>query len=789
MFANNTNIKGYKELSPDMRKNKKAVKEYNNLLESVGMKEPKYVDISQEEMYSYIHKIEERYKQKEGIFSVNESDAYLSLTPFDWIGSISLSGIFSPLKWLAAFLAGATALLLAGLIKALKEGKKQIAIARVRDWIKSLVILADGGYKKSRKTKDSLFLIEARARRDILQAAVMAGYSAGLDIPEKTNEPANPIESAKNESIDLNGMDCFLFEAKDNNPPAGIVYNGQTYSIDEEGWNALKTQLTKDGVNFDDAKLSMVKDGVTLNLNNKDSVLKAFGKTREDLNTNSQNNIEDAEYEEVKDSSMSSNLAPYNQNTGLSVVNNSQNNSRNSNGNNTSTALVPVNNQSSNTIVRTPHNIEDAEYEEVTDVSTNGPQRQLPQPPVPPQGPNDGDVSNLLNKSYNLEIMLPDDSQVDWSLLKTLKTSSWFGLVKHKTNLWKEARSVFKMRLEDVNNETDRQKYINSILINVNASLSKITTPNIARNYTNVLNQFVTSVMRRTTDGTKNLMTRDSAPNVGITVGNHGSAYESEKYSFLFREDLGLFEDIVQNQNTRQNNIQAPQSSNWIDQYAEWKFAQQNRQSELDYDEMKPLIDNTFKAMQNIFTAQPVTDFLVFVKTRDQMKNFLNELSKSVYVIIDSVAKKAKESNSFGGNGKAVDRMITGLLSSDGDPKQNRSLRNLWDNIGRPQLDSRAITRCGTLTQTPEFQYFVEMLCVTIPLCLMTLFMPNENGAKIIALVKKDGTQMNPAEIIAQNTRNILQQNNNQEQSLENENPFEVSEENQEQNNDSSVNA
>ena len=342
--------------------------------------------------------------------------------------------------------------------------------------------------------------------------------------------------------------------------------------------------------------------------------------------------------------------------------------------------------------------------------------------------------------------------------MKTLKTSSWFGLVKHKTNLWKEAQSVYKMKLEDIKDENDRQKYITSLLSNVNAALSKITTPSIARNYANVINQFVTSVMKRSTNGTKQMMSRDNAANVGIKVGNHGNAYESSKYAKLFGEENALFEATANNTPRPQQN--ASSNNNWIDQYAEWKMNQQNREAELEYDDMKPLIDNTFKAMQNIFTANPSSDFLVFVKTRDQMNNFLNELTKSVYVIIESVAKKARDNNSFGGNGKGIDNMINGLLSSDGDPKQNRSLRNLWDNIARPQLDSRAITRCQSIVTSPEFNYFLQILTVSIPLCIMSVFTKKSgDDSKVILMLKDNGKKFNNSEIISNNNTSDTHQN------------------------------
>ena len=905
-------------------KNKKKGK---RLVEIVD-EEQKYVDLTNEELQPYISRIKEEYLRREGMDSyLNESDTYMYLSPFDWVGSINLRGIFAPVKWLAALLAGATALLIAGIIKAWKEGKKQIAIARVRQWIKGLVVMADGGYKKSRRTKDSLFLIEARARRDILQAAVMSGYAAGLDIPEKNNEPANPVESAKNESIYLKGLDGFLLE----NSPAflTVFYGGNSYNSGD--FRALANALKNDGFNESNYKEAPIKvggaEGHEWGQRNIETFLGQYFTNGQDSQENSQqgeqqnnqrdnhqgnnhqnspnpsidvNSIQKLVYKNnFYDNTNAGVIALYNamknngedfnmvqigyttsenpnqpqlmdKQTQLFYAKKAQNlvNAQNMQSNQKELDFVENcrefiynNNSFPNTaegITNLVKNLRNDGYDlknpeslpQITALGENGESVGLkgadarnalksryenivkareerlknilpshisgikygnetfnntPQDIIrlfnkissnaddiqsaelyiimnsgeevlmndqqkayfkkkfdlAQQVQNtkeEQDVQNLMNASYNLSDFLPDDSQVDWSLMKTLKKSSWFGLVKHKTNLWKEAQSVYKMKLEDIKDENDRQKYITSLLTNVNAALSKITTPSIARNYANVINQFVTSVMKRSTNGTKQMMSRDNAANVGIKVGNHGNAYESSKYAKLFREENALFEATANNTPRPQQN--AFSNNNWIDQYAEWKMNQQNREAELEYDDMKPLIDNTFKAMQNIFTANPSSDFLVFVKTRDQMNNFLNELTKSVYVIIESVAKKARENNSFGGNGKGIDNMINSLLSSDGDPKQNRSLRNLWDNIARPQLDSRAITRCQSIVTSPEFNYFLQILTVSIPLCIMSVFTKKSgDDSKVILMLKDNGMKFNNSEIISNNNTSDTHQN------------------------------
>lgn len=912
-------------------RNKKKGKRLVEMVED----EQKYVDLTNEELQPYISKIKEEYLRREGIDSyLNESDAYKYLSPFDWVGQINLRGIFAPVKWLAALLAGATALLLAGVIKAFKEGKKQIAIARVRQWIKGLVVMADGGYKKSRRTKDSLFLIEARARRDILQAAVMSGYAAGLDIPEKNNEPANPVESAKNESIYLKGLDGFLLENspttitmfykgekynsgdiqklvnvlkndgynesddknyktaritsdeagknpystdiieqllgpyftneqnsqennqqgeqqnnqnnnqqeeqqnpqennqnnnQQNNPSPSVdintiqklVYKNNFYDNTNSGVIALYNAMKNNGEDF-----SMVQIGYTTSENPNQPQLmdkqtqSFYEKKAQNLinDQNLKNNQKELEFvENCREFVYNNNHFPNTAEGITNLVKNLKNDGYDLKNPETLPQIIAFNREGDfvklkgtdarnalksryENIVKakeerlknilpshisgikyknevfnnTPQDIiklfnkissdaEDIESAELYIIMNDGEEvlmndqqkayfkKKFDLAQQVQNTKEEQDVQNLMNASYNLSDFLPDDSQVDWSLMKTLKKSSWFGLIKHKTNLWKEAQSVYKMKLEDIKDENDRQKYITSLLTNVNATLSKITTPSIARNYANVINQFVTSVMKRSTNGTKQMMSRDNAANVGIKVGNHGNTYESSKYAKLFREECALFEIIANNTPRPQQN--AFSSNNWIDQYAEWKMNQQNREAELEYDDMKPLIDNTFKAMQNIFTANPSSDFLVFVKARDQMNNFLNELTKSVYVIIESVAKKARENNSFGGNGKGIDNMVNSLLSSGGDPKQNRSLRNLWDNIARPQLDSRAITRCQSIVTSPEFNYFLQILTVSIPLCIMSVFTKKSNDdSKVILMLKNNGTKFNNSEIISNNT-------------------------------------
>lgn len=672
----------------------------------------RYVDIQEQELNEYLDRLAKEYGNRKG--SLNEE--YWGVSPFDWIRGLSLKGIFAPLKWLALLAAGGLGLLIVGLLKALKEGKKQIAIARVRQWIKGLVVVADGGYKKQRRTKDSLFLIQARARRDILQAAVMSGYAAGLDIPVNDSEPADK-ESAKNESLVVT-MDSFLNENEEAvkyNPNEELVWVAPSEYLPKGGFikaQSLVGDLDNPENGMENFQSSFI-NGTFLDPETKQK----FGISGKESHGKLENVIEKvcAGSKNHKDDAK---RILYNITNSL--------------------------NQQQTTIQQqaaTPQSIE----QEMADRDT---------------------IKQKLNASYNLADVLPDDSQVDWSLLKTIKTSKWFGLVTHKTDLWAEAKSVYVMDLADIKTETDRQKYLRNLISNVNAALVKLTTPSIARNYTNVINQFVQSMMQRSQKDSEQMMRQDRAADTGkLSVGNHGNTYESERRYAMFSDDIKVFEAGVpgggQQAAANQQSMDYPSvmmpsygvgMDGFLGNYrnAVDIFNRMNKESEIDYDRTRPLIDNAFKAMQAIFTANPVSDYLVFRKTSEQMANFLNELTKSVHTVIESVAKKAKESGQFNGN-SAPERMVLGILSDSGDPRQNRSLKNLWDNIARPQLDSRAITRCFALTQSPEFSYLLDILTVSIPICVMMTFMPSSGDQKdvqVIKLLKQDGTNMSASDVI-----------------------------------------
>ena len=97
----------------------------------------------------------------------------------------------------------------------------------------------------------------------------------------------------------------------------------------------------------------------------------------------------------------------------------------------------------------------------------------------------------------------------------------------------------------------------------------------------------------------------------------------------------------------------------------------------------------------------------------NQMMKFINELTKTVHTVIDSVAKKVEEKMS--GSGNSFEQAVLRFVSSKPDAKQNRSLKNLWDNIGVNKLQQRTIVHCQEIDASPEMQYYLDMFMITVP--------------------------------------------------------------------------
>lgn len=542
-------------------------------------------DISESETSNYLDKLHEGYAER----------GWWGVSPFAWTEGFKIGNIFKPLKWLALPLVGGVVLLLAAIWKLLKEGKKQIAIARVRAWIQKLVITADSGLKKTRNTKDSLFLIRQRYRRDILQGAVKVATALGLgdQIEEKDTKPEE-VETSVNES-------------------------------------------------------------------------------------------EDTEFD-----------------------NNSQQDSQND-------QQAPVSHQSPTAIPG--------------------------------------------------QVMLPDDKRVDWSLMNSVKASQWFGLKHKTTNFWKEAKSVSV--IEDQQGDTLR--FCGLLVSQVSMSLTLIANQGVAQNYASIMNKYIEAL--------SNVKTSDSAARNNYSYrddrrfSSRGMS-ESEKSKYkMFEEDFKIFEATGSLGDNKQKISEWINDSGFVaylkeinqynyvmniimtmrdkpevektsfdfikdlyDQYSiknvedmvndfgneQQQQSQQTSQQTQQSQQPKPAgIDSSIvdkyliAALSKVLANTDYTQWNVHADAYKQMLKFIDELTKTVHTIIDSVAKKVEEK--IGSSNNTFEQAVLRFVSSKPDAKQNRSLKNLWDNIGVSKLQQRTIVHCQEIVASPEMQYYLDMFMITVP--------------------------------------------------------------------------
>ena len=539
-------------------------------------------DISESETSNYLYKLHEGYAEQ----------GWWGVSPFAWTEGFKIGSIFKPLKWLALPLVGGVVLLLAGIWKLLKEGKKQIAIARVRAWIQKLVVTADSGLKKTRNTKDSLFLIRQRYRRDILQGAVKVATALGLgdQIEEKDTKPEE-VETSVNES------EVPEIDNDDQQDPQ----NGQQ---------------------------------------------------------------------------------------------------------------SPVSHQS----------------------------------PIAIPG----------------QVKLPDDKRVDWSLMNSVKASQWFGLKHKTTNFWKEAKSVAV--IED--QQGDALRFCGLLVSQVSMSLTLIANQGVAQNYASIMNKYIETL--------SNIKTSDSAARNSYSYrddrrfSSRGMS-ESEKTNYkMFEEDFKIFEASGTPGDNKQKISEWINDSGFVaylkeinqynyvmniimtmrdkpevekssfefikDLYDQYSIKnvddmmndvgneqqQQAQQTSQQDQQPRPAgIDSSnvdkylIAALSKVLANTDYTQWNVHADAYKQMLKFIDELTKTVHTIIDSVAKKVEDK--IGSSSNTFEQAVLRFISSKPDAKQNRSLKNLWDNIGVSKLQQRTIVHCQEIDASPEMQYYLDMFMITVP--------------------------------------------------------------------------
>ena len=704
-------------------------------------------DLSEDEVSEYLEKLGNNQS------ILNEAgyaeQGWWGVSPFAWTQGFRVKSVFKPLKWLALPLIGGVVMLLAGIWKLLKEGKKQIAIARVKAWINRLVVIADSGLKKTRSTKDSLFLIRQRYRRDILQNAVKVATALGIDIEEKDTKPES-VETSLNEAMsqtvspteDLlvcsvvgdngNGEKDIIFLYKgtfvrclinlDNDHyKRFFVWNDSTKSYEVSSGNENEIVVAQyvasnyDKMNkFKDIQDGdyMTPDGRVVDKDGNEKNREASDENNEDIDRNTKPD-------------------PSHQEEGNPEQEPSQ----------------------------TDPDISDQEFDD-NDSSDNG----------------DRNVQRKVPSSISAQPQLPDDSRVDWSLMNSIKASQWFGLKHKTTNFWKEAKSVAVIQSPDGNN--DPLRFCGLLVSQVSMSLTLIANSGVAQSYASIMNKYIEILTKiRTAD---NLGRSGGNP---IGTNRFKSNMNDSKYS-MFAEDFAVFESSVTESDMEEIRIfqeEFPDIVNrdkgfstylinlkHLDLLMTFKnvsvdkqkaymrilkqdynnylmsrgrsIGQDNAEDDIEnvgdmIDQIQPenggngnggngnenqpkmSVDNIDKyliaALSKILANTNYNDWQVNSDAYNQMIKFINELTKVVNTVIDSVAKKAEDK--LGAGQQGIEGAVLRFIGSDADPKQNRSLKNLWNNLGVSKLQQRTIVHCQEIVASPEMQYYLDMFMITVP--------------------------------------------------------------------------
>lgn len=695
-------------------------------------------NISESEVSDYLQRLAEKS-------SLNEyaERGWFGISPFAWTEGFRVSSIFKPLKWLAVPLIGGMVLLLAGIWKLLKEGKKQIAIAKVRAWIEKLVVTADSGLKKTRNTKDSLFLIRQRYRRDILQNAVKVATCLGFDIPEKDTKPSS-VETSLNESLAPNSITLANIVYQKNavtlkfNVPIGNTGDSRrldvTFNYDTENKIIKATIYTKDGE-------VLGKDSPEVQ-----EIIKDF--------TNAWN---------IKDGGVYDKIVEDNKNAGLKVS--------------VGDTLEEIANKYSPNV--NPEEQEEHKEEEVKNDNIR-------------QEPNDSSINvedssngdNVADSSMRTthetpdeipsQSQLPDDSRVDWSLMNSVTASQWFGLKHKTTNFWKEAKSVAVIDTTIAQGNTLRECGL--ITSYVSQSLTLVANSSVAQSYASIMNKYVEALTKIKASDSM-LKQQGSRPVYNNRFSSSNNVYDS-KYE-MFKDDFKIFEATndyrsmiftwwsdkrfqeylkeigefqkVQQQILSQISINDPNIPESKFKYLESLYIKYNEEklgqmidilgsegeevnkpnkrddnSNVDYSRINP--DNIDKyliaALSKILANTNYNEWQMHSDAYNQMMKFITELTKTVHTVIDSVAKKVEEK--IGGTGNTFEQAVLRFISSKPDAKQNRSLKNLWDNIGVSKLQQRTIVHCQEIDASPEIQYYLDMFMITVPSVIKSKLLPQE---------------------------------------------------------------
>ena len=666
-------------------------------------------DIPESEVTSYLEKLNTNVLNEAGY----GEHGWFGVSPFAWTEGFRLNSIFKPLKWLALPLIGGVVLLLAGIWKLLKEGKKQIAIAKVRAWIEKLVVVADSGLKKTRSTKDSLFLIRQRYRRDILQNAVKVATCLGIDIPEKDDKPQE-VETSLNESAE---------SLKEHNIIVGHV------------WKNVASG-TEDWIHIHFYTDDPTEEGKFVNywLLVEENQIKHV-----DLETvdRSGKKLEGGDFQKVVQEMLSgTNYQKY--------------------------IVGPI--ESGKDLSDVIHEGDKLTYqgfeaEQKTEQTSDGQEQSDTMP-----GQENQSEEAKTSKEHSIDLssggLLPDDSRVDWSLMNSIRASQWFGLKHKTTDFWKEAKSVAKVNVSSAQGNPLRECGL--ITAYVSQSLTLVANSGVAQNYASIMNKYIETL--------SNVKTSDSAArdsyryrddrrfsSKGMSESERAKYKMFEEYFKIFEaagtpgdnkqkisewindsgfvaylKEINQYNYVMNIIMTMRDKPEVEKSSfdfikDLYDQYSiknvedmvndfgneHQEQAQQTQQSKPAEIDSINVDQYLIAALSKVLANTDYTQWNVHADAYKQMLKFIDELTKSVHTVIDSVAKKVEER--LGTSQNTFEQAILRFVSSKPDAKQNRSLKNLWDNIGVSKLQQRTIVHCQEIDQSPEMQYYLDMFMITVP--------------------------------------------------------------------------
>ena len=668
-------VESHKFLSDEDLQDKKNLEWFDNMMTecfSTEMNESEWID--------YLEKVEAQYKKNNPYLfeDVYSEGKYWGISPFDWLkvnghwfwqnpngGKGLLGKIFSPIKWLMLALAGSLGLLLAGIYKLLKEGKKQLAILRIKKWLYKLFMLADKGIKQPRKNKTSLFLIARQSRRDILEIGCKLTQRAGMGskLQHNTNQPANPVESEGNENNPSTPMGTEVHESVED-IMTNVLFEGLFGAAQDFG-SKINPELrsTVTGPEHTDTGKSQFFNDINLpdttridwSLLTPMQTSSWFGLKHKNVNFWS-------EIRSVNNDFVTSNMTKWINDPNRSF--------------DTASKIT-----AHDSVYQNDQYVTDANGKPITDA--------FGKPVTKRTKLNQEQIKSNATVAYKYASLLLQ--AMVQSVSYVIGTSQSGTLGKAGTAYIQNIISQYA-QAENAGNEV------------------KHNTGELLKQKQELLKQ-----RQQQEQENKN------------TINNLNNASESWYDSFkehLFEADqvnqaADSFADSYEYRKMRYG--ANPSDSNW---YRDMRDARRDEeyQRQVEKDSANAIAQNRAfpEICLNLFHTVINSEYnntKMGQMVMQSMNIFIENLQKTTTRIIDSVAKPARENLAATQGRDAASMMMGRLLSDKGDPNQNASLHNIA-NIGFDYLNKRKEMWCETVFNSPEYIWWAMITLCTIPMCI-----------------------------------------------------------------------